>query len=70
MVYEKENFTREVAGKHKVIFILLKITKKYQISCRKKAKCYSVLCYFQIFYNFEDTFAVFPLAYSMLNSHV
>ena len=56
----------------------LKIIQKYQSievfqlyeTKEKMAKCYSLLCRFHFFNNFEDTFAVLPLAFSMLTSPV
>ena len=72
------NLTMEVTGKHKVIFkfienhpkILKYRSRSAILMIRENGKILFGTILFSGLQHFEDTFAVLPLAFSMLNSHV
>ena len=75
---EKGLFTREVAGKHKIIFKLFENYPKHQSikvfqlydTSGKWQNIIQYLAFSSSLSIFEDTFAVLPLAFSMLSSPV
>ena len=74
---EKGRFTRETAGKHKIIFKFIENDPNYQsvevVERYETSGKMAKFCYFAISDSltvFGDTFAVLALAFSLLNSRV